>query len=72
MAHMHTSMKKVHQYAHHTYQHLDGLMKEVMLPQDIEKLGFQRPQQPAIRPPDNSGAAQLLLWLWILILQTNK
>src|SRR3954471_15611396 len=50
MAHMHTSVKKVHQYAHHTYQHLDALMKEVMLPQYIEKLGLQRPQLSSIRP----------------------
>ena len=51
MAHLHTSVKKVHQYAHHKYQHLDALMKEVMLPQDIEKLGLQRPQLSAIRHP---------------------
>src|SRR4051812_12448804 len=43
MAHMHTSVKKVHRYAHHTYQHIDALMKEVMLPQDIDKLGLQWP-----------------------------
>src|SRR4051812_33958530 len=27
MTHMHSSVKKVHQYAHHTYQHLEALMK---------------------------------------------
>ena len=32
-------------------QHLDALMKEVIIPQDIEKLGLQRPQLSAIRPP---------------------
>ena len=43
MAQMHTSGKKVHQYARHTYQHLDALMKEVITPEDIAKLGLQRP-----------------------------
>src|SRR4051812_16335450 len=39
MAQMHSSQKKVHQYVHHTYQHLDALMKEVIIPEDLEKLG---------------------------------
>src|SRR4051812_15947526 len=51
MAQKHSSQKKVHQYAHHTYQHLDALMKEVIIHQDLEKLGLQRPQLSAIRPP---------------------
>ena len=51
MAHMHSSVKKVHQYSHHTYQHLEALMKEVITPEDIAKLGLQRPQLAAIRPP---------------------
>src|ERR1041384_3342774 len=51
MAHTHSSVKKVHQYAHHTYQHLDALMKEVITPEDIAKLGLQKAQLPAIRPP---------------------
>src|SRR3954471_20866170 len=51
MAQMHSSVKKVHQYTHHTYQHLDALMKEVLTPEDIANLGLQRPQIPAIRPP---------------------
>src|SRR3954462_3499133 len=51
MVHMDSSVKKVHQYAHHTYQHLDALMKEVIIPEVIEKLGLQRSQIPAIIPP---------------------
>ena len=51
MAHMHSSVNKVHQYAYHMYHHLEALMKEVITPEDIEKLGLQRPQLPAIRPP---------------------
>src|SRR4051812_15216480 len=51
MAHMHSSVKKVHQYDHHTYQHLDAPMKEVLTPEDIAKLDLQKPQLPAIRPP---------------------
>ena len=51
MAHTHSSVKKVHQYAHHTYQHLDALMREVLTPADIAKLGLEKPQLPAIRPP---------------------
>src|ERR1041385_2287951 len=51
MAHTHSSVKKVHQYAHHTYQHLDALMKEVITPEDLANLNLQPPPIPAIRPP---------------------
>ena len=51
MAQMHSSQKKVHPYVHHTYQHLDALMKEVIIPQDLEKLGLQKPQLAFIQPP---------------------
>ena len=51
MAQTHSSVKKVHQYTHHTYQHLDALMKEVLTPEDIANLNLQKPPIPAIRPP---------------------
>jgi hypothetical protein len=51
MAQTHSSVKKVHQYAHHTYQHLDALMKEVITPEDLANLNLQQPPIPAIRPP---------------------
>src|SRR3954463_5912999 len=50
MAHTHSSVKKVHQYAHHTYQHLDALMREVITPEELAKLELQQPPIPAIRP----------------------
>ena len=51
MAQMHTSQKKVHQYAHHTYQRLDALLTEVIVPEDLAKLGLKQPQLSEIRPP---------------------
>jgi hypothetical protein len=51
MAQTHSSVKKVHQYAHHTYQHLDALMKEVITPEDLAHLELQKPPISAIRPP---------------------
>ena len=51
MAQTHSSVKKVHQYAHHTYQHLDGLMREVLTTADLNKLGLPKPQLREIRPP---------------------
>ena len=50
MTHMHSSVKKVHQYAHHTYQHLDALMREVLTTADLNKLGLPKPQLRDIRP----------------------
>src|SRR3954468_23288500 len=51
MAQTHSSVKKVHQYTHHTYQNLDALMREVITPEDLSKLELQKPPIPAIRPP---------------------
>ena len=48
---MHSSVKKVHQYAHHTYQHLEALMKNVISPEDLKKMGLSKPPVSAIRPP---------------------
>src|SRR3954462_646386 len=50
MTHTHTSVKKVHQYAHHTYQHLEALMKDVITPEDLTKMGLPKPPVAAIRP----------------------
>ena len=62
MAQMHSPKKKVHQYAHHTYQHLDALMKEVIIPEDLEKLGLQYLNLLPYGPQDSFGAATPLLW----------
>src|SRR4051812_45358840 len=51
MAQMHTTQKKVHQYAHHTYQRLDALMSEVIIPEDLAKFNLRQPPLPEIRPP---------------------
>ena len=51
MTHMHSSVKKVHQYAHHTYQHLGALMKEVISSEDLKTLNLPKPPVSAIRPP---------------------
>src|ERR1041385_1931234 len=51
MAQMHSTQKKVHQYAHHTYQRLDALLTEFITPEDLAKLGLRQPQLPEIRPP---------------------
>src|ERR1041385_2636403 len=51
MAQMHSTQKKVHQYAHHTYQRLDALLTEVITPEDLAKLGLRQPQLPEIWPP---------------------
>ena len=51
MAQTHSSVKKLHQYAHHTYQHLDALMREVLTTADLNKLGLPKPRLRDIRPP---------------------
>src|ERR1041385_4940931 len=51
MAQMHTTQKKVHQYAHHAYQRLDALLTEVITPEDLAKLGLRQPPLLEIRPP---------------------
>src|SRR4051812_32409440 len=51
LAQMHTAQKKVHQYAHHTYQRLEALMTEVITPEDLAKLNLRQPQLTEIRPP---------------------
>jgi len=50
MAQTHSLVKKVHQYAHHTYQHLDALMREVLTTADLNKLGLPKPPLRDIRP----------------------
>src|ERR1044072_8063279 len=51
LTHMHSSVKKVHQYAHHTYQHLNALMKDVISPEALKQLNLPKPPVTAIRPP---------------------
>ena len=51
LAQTHTSQKKAHQYVHHTYLHLDALMKEVLIPEDLKHLSLHKPPLQAIRPP---------------------
>lgn len=50
MAHLRTAQKKIHQYTHHTYQRLDALLTEVIVTEDLAKLGLKQPQVSEIQP----------------------
>ena len=43
MAQMHTSQKKTHQYAHHTYQRFDAILEAVITPEEIQQIGLYEP-----------------------------
>src|SRR3954466_12419758 len=51
MAQMHTSQKKAHQYAHHTFQRVDAILEAVITPEEIAQLGLKSPPLNEIRPP---------------------
>ena len=49
MAQMHTSQKKTHQYAHHTYQRVAAILEAVIAPEEIQQIGLRQPPLSEIR-----------------------